>query len=193
MGILSTVVGAFILYAVLGRGAVCSEILCLVPTILICLFSWRLQLLIPMRECCCTSLYPSRWEMDGIPVRILCGIFFYYHQLGRESGDSGILFNFIVFFLMTRNQKHTSPKDFMRRQSSAMRQEPQNGQGRKKSTSTSVQYAGVPNWTEMIWNSVSALSVMEIMNTARIICLPISTFINPTEKNLANFIGCSFL
>ena len=28
--------------------------------------------------------------MDGIPVRILRGIFFCYHQLGRKSGDSGI-------------------------------------------------------------------------------------------------------
>ena len=65
-----------------------------------------------------------------------------------------------------------------------MRQEPQKGQGRKKLPSTSVQYAGAPNWTEMIWNSVSVLSVMEIMNIARIICLPISIFINPNERIL---------
>jgi hypothetical protein len=37
-----------------------------------------------------------------------------------------------------------------------------------------VQSAEEPNWMIQIWNSVSAQNAMAIMNTARIICLPIS-------------------
>lgn len=115
MGILSTVVGAFILYAVLGGGGLFGNSLFSTYYINMSIFL-AFAASYPNERVLLYFFIPIKMKWMGY----LYGFFVVYsfittNWVGRVAILAS-LFNFIVFFLMTRNQKHTSPKDFMRRQ-----------------------------------------------------------------------------
>ncbi|MFQ9151691.1 MAG: hypothetical protein ACLR6B_09400 [Blautia sp.] len=183
MGMISTVLGAFLLYVILhvvyGGNVVFGSALFSTYYINMSIFL-AFALSYPNMQVMLYFFIPIKMKWMGI----LYGFFIVYSFL--KSGWVGkvaiiaSLLNFIVFFLMTRDYRRVSPKEIRRKQN-FKRQMNTAKPGTADSPCINVLCAGVPNWTETIWSSVTVPNAMEITSIVRIISLPISMSIKNSE------------
>ena len=93
--------------------------------------------------------------------------------VGRISIAAALL-NFLIFYLSTRNYQRVSPKEYTESMCSRHRCGMQMADVPVVSQSINVRSAEERRRMIRLWNSVSVQNVTEIMNTVRIICLPMS-------------------
>ena len=164
-GIISTIIGAFILYAVMGGNIVFGQALFSTYYINMSIFL-AFAVCYPNMELLLYFIIPIKVKWFGILYGAFIVLSFLQTNWAGRVAIIASMFNFILFFLMTRNYNKVSPKEIRRKQN-FKRQTSQTG----RSGITKHKCAAEPSWTVMIWNSVSVPNATEIMNIARIICL----------------------
>lgn len=116
LGILSTVVGAFILYFVLGGNGIFGSSLFSTYYINMSIFL-AFAMCYPNLELLLYFIIPIKIKWMGILYGIFIIISFVQTNWVGKVAIIASLFNFIVFFLMTRNYRNVSPKEIRRKQS----------------------------------------------------------------------------
>ena len=174
MGMISTVLGAFLLYAIFGGNVLFGNALFSTYYINMSIFL-AFALSYPNMQVMLYFFIPIKMKWMGI----LYGFFIVYSfvkssWVGKVAIIASLL-NFIVFFLMTRDYRRVSPKEIRRKQDFKRQMDTAD------SLCTNVLCADGPSWTGTIWSSVTAPSVTEITSTVRIISLPTSMSIKNSE------------
>ena len=169
-GMLFTVIGAFILYLILGPASIVYA-----PAIFHILY----QSVYFSGFCSQLSGYAGAVMMI-IPIKIkwlawLDAAYILYDLVRGNWATRTViiasLLNFIIFFLGTRNFSRISPKRYTGGSSSRRLY---TLRWRRGSPSINARCAEEQKKTETIWSSASAQNATETMNIVRITCLPIN-------------------
>lgn len=115
LGLLSTVVGAFILYFVLGGNGIFGSVLFSTYYINMSIFL-AFAVCYPDMELLLYFIIPIKIKWMGILYGIFIVVSFVQTSWVGKVAIIASLFNFIVYFFMTRNYQRVSPKEIRRKQ-----------------------------------------------------------------------------
>lgn len=114
-GIISTIIGAFILYAVMGGNIVFGQALFSTYYINMSIFL-AFAVCYPNMELLLYFIIPIKVKWFGILYGAFIVLSFLQTNWAGRVAIIASMFNFILFFLMTRNYNKVSPKEIRRKQ-----------------------------------------------------------------------------